>query len=164
MRLDDAPDLFDYFSRDEVTAYYDLDSFTEQQQADELIQMWIDRFGSQQSIRWGITLKSDDRVIGTCGFHKWSQKHRRAEIGYELSPGYWRHGYMSEVLDVVIRYGFHGLELNRIEAQIFQDNVGSRKLLEKAGFKEEGVLQDYFYLKDKFVDAAIFAIMKRDVE
>nr|WP_314589948.1 GNAT family N-acetyltransferase [Paenibacillus terrigena] len=163
LRLDDASDLYDYFSKDEVTEYYDLATFTERKQAEDLIQMWIDSFSSLRSIRWGVTLKSEDRVIGTCGFHKWSQKNRRAEIGYELSPAYWRQGYMSEVLDAVIRCGFHELGLNRIEAQISQDNIGSRKVLEKAGFQEEGVLQDYFYLKDRFVDAAIFAVLKRDI-
>ncbi|WP_152391856.1 GNAT family N-acetyltransferase [Paenibacillus guangzhouensis] len=160
LRLDDAPDLYDYFSQDKVTTYYDLDRFTELKQAEDLIQMWIDNFDSQRSIRWGITLKSEDRVIGTCGFHKWSQKHHRAEIGYELSPAYWRQGYMGEVVDAVVRYGFHGFDLHRIEAQIFQANIGSRKVLEKIGFQEEGVLQDYFYLKDQYVDAVIFAMCK----
>ncbi|QHW34948.1 GNAT family N-acetyltransferase [Paenibacillus rhizovicinus] len=162
LKLGDAPELFAYFAKDEVTEYYDLDSFTEQQQAASLIQRWNERFDRQDGIRWGIALKSEDRIIGTCGFHSWTKEHAKAEIGYELSPAYWQQGIMSEALGSVIPYGFESMGLNRIEAFIDPDNISSRKLLEKAGLREEGLLRDYFYEKGRFVDAVLFARLKRD--
>ncbi|MFC5404470.1 GNAT family N-acetyltransferase [Cohnella soli] len=160
LRSEDAPDLFNYFSLDEVTEFYDLDSFTEVKQAEELIDNWNEKFNQSLAIRWGISLKSEDRIIGTCGFHKWAKKHYKAEIGYELSPKYWRQGYMAEVLEPVLKYGFEVFELNRIEALIHRGNNSSRKVLEKAGFMEEGLLKEYFYEKKRFVDAVIFAKLK----
>lgn len=162
LRLEDAPDLFSYFSKDEVTEFYDLESFTEVGQAEELIKNWNDRFTNAQGIRWGITFKHEDRIIGTCGFHNWSKEHFKIEVGYELSPPFWRQGIMTEVLKTVINYGFSRLGLNRIEAFIDPHNISSRKLLQKVGLTEEGTLRDYFYEKSKFVDAVIFSILKQE--
>lgn len=162
LKTEDSKDLFHYFSKDEVTKYYDLECFDVIGQAEELIKTWNNRYQEQKGIRWGITIKSEDRVIGTCGFHNWSTEHYKAEIGYELTPEYWRQGIMTEVLNEIVQYGFKALGLNRIEAFIDPDNISSKKLLEKAGLQEEGYLKDYFYEKNKFVNAVIFAILKRE--
>ena len=161
LRYEDSAELFHYFSMDEVTKFYDLESFTDQKQAEDLIRNWKIRFDKQQGIRWGITFKSEDRIIGTCGFHNWSKEHYKAEIGYELTPEYWRQGLMTEVLQAVVKHGFEKLQLRRIEAFIDPQNISSRKLLEKSGFSEEGLLKDCYFEKNKFVDAAIFAILNK---
>lgn len=82
LRHEDAADVFSYFARDEVTQYYDLGSFTEQRQAEELIQQWNDRFTQSEGIRWGITRKGEDRIIGKCGFHK--RQHQQALANWRL--------------------------------------------------------------------------------
>lgn len=162
LRLEDAADLYHYFSTDAVTAFYDLDSFTELIQAEDLIKNWSDRFNNDLGIRWGITLKSEDRIIGTCGYFNWAKKHFKAEIGYELAPEYWNQGYMSEAVESVIRFGFKEFELNRIQALIHPNNVNSRKLLEKTRFTEEGLLNEYYFKKNRFVDAVIFSRLKKN--
>ncbi|GIP31686.1 GNAT family N-acetyltransferase [Paenibacillus sp. J2TS4] len=162
LTVKDSSDLFHYFSKDEVTRYYDLESFVEVEQAEKLIDKWNDNFQQELGIRWAITLKKENRVIGTCGFHNWFKEHYKAEIGYELTPEYWRQGIMTEVLKAVLDYGFKELELNRIEAFIDPDNISSRKLLEKSGLREEGFLKECFYEKNQFVDAVLFAVLKRE--
>jgi ribosomal-protein-alanine N-acetyltransferase len=161
---EDAQHLFHYFSLDVVTEYYDLESFKELEQAVSLIRSWNQRFENGEGIRWGITLKTENRVIGTCGFHNWMKEHYKAEIGYELTPEYWRKGIMTEAIEEIVQFGFKELGLNRIEAFIDPENISSRKLLEKTGLKEEGLLKDCFFEKNRFVDAVIFAILKREKE
>ncbi|GIP53691.1 GNAT family N-acetyltransferase [Paenibacillus vini] len=156
----DAGDLFHYFSNDEVTKYYDLNSFVELRQAEDLIQSWNSRYLENKGFRWAITVKPDNKVIGTCGYHNWAKEHYKAEIGYELNPSYWRQGVMTEVLQEILRFGFEDLGLNRIVAFIDPDNIRSRYLLEKTGFHEEGYLKQCFYEKDQFVDAVIFSLLK----
>lgn len=158
----DSVDIFQYFSLDEVTRFYDVESFTNIRQAEELIQRWNERFERSQAIRWGITLKSLNRVIGTCGFHGWMKNHYKAEIGYELAPEYWRQGFMTEAIEKIIEYGFNNLELNRIEAFVEPENVGSRTVLEKVGFREEGILKEHYYWRNRFVDNVIYAFLKKD--
>ena len=83
---------------------------------------------NQQGIRWGITIKEQNAIIGSCGYKKIIQKHRRAEIGYELCGEYRRKGFMREVLNTVIQYGFEVIKLNRIEATVNCDNLPSISL------------------------------------
>lgn len=164
LRLQDHLAIFEYFSQDEVTEYYDLETLSSPEQAKQLIIAWEQRWQRDDSIRWGICYKDNPKVIGTIGFHNWSAFHLRAEVGYELSPLFWRQGIMSECLKEVLRYGFVELGFNRIEAMIDPDNISSRKLLEKAGMREEGLLREYLFEKGVFVDAAMFSILQREYE
>lgn len=162
LKQEDSRDIFHYFSLDEVTKFYDLESFTNIKQAEELIHRWNQRFERNQGIRWGITLKSESRVIGTCGFHGWMKNHYKAEIGYELTPEYWRKGFMTEAIQMILEFGFNNFGLNRIEAFVEPANVNSRKVLEKIGLREEGILKEHFYWRNRFVDTAIYALLKKD--
>lgn len=163
LHFTDAPALFDYFSRDEVTEFYDLPTFQSVQEAHELLLAWQERYQNSDSIRWAITrLEQPERLIGTCGFHNFSTENFRAEIGYELHPDWWLTGIMTEAIQALIPFGFKHFDLHRIEAFIDPSNLASRKLLEKAGMQSEGVLRDYFYEKEKFVDGEIFSLLKKD--
>lgn len=157
--LEDAKELYDYFSKDEVTEYYDLDSFTDIQQAINLIERWDERFKGKKSIRWGIARREDNVLIGSCGYHNWAHKHYKAEIGYEISPLYWRQGVMTEVLKPIVAYGFEHMNLHRVEALYDPSNIASKKTLAKAGFKVEGLLRESFYEKGRFVDAEICSLL-----
>ncbi|OMD22883.1 GNAT family N-acetyltransferase [Paenibacillus odorifer] len=160
--LDDAKEIYDYFSKDEVTQYYDLDSFTDIQQAINLIERWDERFKGKQSIRWGIARREDNIMIGSCGYHNWAHRNFKAEIGYELSPLYWRQGVMTEVLTAIIAHGFEHMKLHRIEAFYDPANIASKKSLLKAGFKYEGLLRESFFEKGRFVDAEICSLLASD--
>lgn len=69
---------------------------------------------------------------------------------------------MSEALHAVLSHGFEHMELNRIDALVYVENERSIQLLQKLGFKQEGLLRDYFYLDGKFYDHYIFALLKKD--
>ncbi|MHB0863838.1 GNAT family N-acetyltransferase [Paenibacillus sp. SEL3] len=163
LTVGDAEDVFGYFSKDEVTQYYDLESFTEVEQAEKFIRSMLTRYEKQEGFRWGITLKeAPERIVGTIGFHNWQKEHSRIEIGYELAPEYWRQGLMTEAMKVVVNYGFQLPKVHRIEAFIDPDNEGSKRLLLKSGFTKEGHLRDYFYEKGQFVDAVIFGYLREE--
>ncbi|MFO1441687.1 GNAT family N-acetyltransferase [Bacillus sp. Bva_UNVM-123] len=160
--LSDAPNMFSYFSKDEVTKYYDLESFTTEKQAEEQINRFLTRYEDREQIRWAITLKGDNQLIGTCGFHAIEREHWKAELGYELHPSFWGQGIMSEVIAAVIRYGFIEMDLNRVEAFYDPRNIPSGRVLEKNGFEFEGILRKRYFEKGQFVDAAISAVLKEN--
>ena len=104
---------------------------------------WAERIARQGSgLRWAIALKPMDRMIGSCGFHLYERRHRRAEIGYELHSDYWRRGIMSEAIAEVLRFCFDRLGLHRVEADVVEGNAASAALLKKMGFKLEGVWRE----------------------
>ena len=156
----DAEAVFSYFSKDEVTRYYDLESFTDLGQALEIISCWAERFEKNEGYRWGIAETATDKIIGSCGYHNWDKEHYKAEIGFELHPDYWRKGVMSEVLRPVIAFGYNEMNVNRIEAFYDPDNLASKSCLEKAGFIFEGVLRQAAYEKGVFCDAAVCSMLR----
>lgn len=163
--LDDALRIFHNFSQDCVTEFYDLNTFTKMEEAIDLINIWNQRTTQGEGLRWAIAFKeTPELLIGTCGFHNFSKENNRAEIGYELSPEVWGKGLMTEAIRSLIAYGFEVLDLHRIEAFIDPLNHASRTLLHKNGMETEGVLRDYFFEKDRFVDAEMLSILKSDYE
>lgn len=159
---DDTDFVFQHFGNPAVTQYLlDEPPVTEYAQAEEIVQFYAEPKGKAHN-RWKLILKSNKQPIGTVGYHKWAKRYFRAEIGYDLSPDFWRQGYMSEALHAVLSHGFEHMELNRIDALVYVENERSIQLLQKLGFKQEGLLRDYFYLDGKFYDHYIFALLKKD--
>lgn len=113
-------------------------------------------------IRWGITLKGQGKMIGSCGFHNRVPQHYRSEIGIELSREYWRRGIAEEALKAVLQYGFERMQLERIEALIEPPNKPSQRLVEKQGFVKEGLLRSYEFTRGKFDDLYMYSLLKGD--
>ena len=110
-------------------------------------------------IQWGITLKENDGVIGTIGYHKIDTDNYRAEIGYLLGKDYWQTGLMSEAISSVIEYGFKQMQLHSIEAVITPGNEASRRLLKKFNFTKEGFFKENFFFEGKFWDSEVYSLL-----
>lgn len=101
-------------------------------------------------------------MIGTIGLNAWSPKHKRAEIGYEIHPNYWRKGYMSEALSKVLSHASETLGLTRIGAVVFTENTASNNLLTKMGFQKEGILKRYMYQNGKVYDTYVYSFLPQN--
>jgi len=154
-------DLYKLFCDENVTRYYNLLPFKNEQQAQTLLDFFYDRFTIKSGIRWGIALKGQKYIIGTIGFNNFAKDHR-ASIGYDIQPDYWNNGYMTEALRAVIDFGFNHLEVNRIEAEVMQGNISSEKLLYKLNFTKEGVLRQWMYWNKKHYDMSMFSLLKME--
>lgn len=165
LHLSDAESLFAILSDEEVTRFYDDEAFTEVGQAREQIEAWARGFDAQRSIRWGIAQKTDDTIVGTCGYYGFHTWNSRGSIGYELARPYWRQGIMTEALEAIIGFGFREIGLNRIQAVVMPGNVGSDRLLEKLGFRREGLLREYENWGHKgFVDVTMFSLLRCEAD
>ncbi|KAB2332109.1 GNAT family N-acetyltransferase [Cytobacillus depressus] len=158
----DAASILTYLSDQEVMEYFGMEPFQSEQDALEEIQWYNEIFSNKTGIRWGITIKGNDAVIGSCGFHDLSKKHVRGEIGAELSKDYWRKGIMTEALSAIIPYGFNHFNLMRIQALIEPPNTASIRLFERIGFSREGLLRKYEYTCGKFDDLYMYSLLKTD--
>ncbi len=159
---EDENELFGFFSDPVVMKFYNIEPLKTVGEASALIERFSESFSKQTAIRWGIAQKYDNAIIGTCGFHNWVKSSFRAEIGYELSKSFWGQGIMSEALHAIITFGFKKLELNRIEAVVQPENLSSRGILRKLGFKEEGTLRQYGFFRGHFVDLIMYSLLKTD--
>ena len=163
---EDADVLYQYFSNPDVVAFYDLEAFTDIEQAVNLIQLFSTRFDEGLGIRWAIRLKKGGEFVGTCGFNSWNKRMKTAVIGYDVSKSYWGNGYATESVKAIINHGFSGHlpcgELNRIQGDTVPGNVASEAVLLKLGFKEEGLLRESGYWKNRFHDLKCFGLIRSD--
>src|SRR5687767_5558497 len=107
----DADHIFDLFSQEEVIRHYGQEKLTIIQEALMLIDIFAENYRNKKGMRWGIERLDTCELIGTVGFNLLNQKHKRAEIGYELHPQHWGQGYASEAAAAVMAYGFNNLQL-----------------------------------------------------
>lgn len=85
----DAGALFATFSDAAVMEYYGEPLHSTVEESRELIHQQQGWYARGEGIRWGVTLKGDDSVIGSCGFFHFDDEFRRAEMGYELARTWW---------------------------------------------------------------------------
>lgn len=161
LRSDDQA-IFEVRNNYQVTKYNIGDAYTRIEQAQKLIENIRLEFAQKRTIRWGITLKTSNQVIGMVGFNYWDQTDCRASIGFDLRQDRWRKGIMTEAVNRVIQFGFVNMGLNRIEADASIYNVGSITLLHKVGFMQEGVQREQYYEDGTYHDLVLFALLKRE--
>ena len=154
-------DLYQLYSNENVTRYYNVLPLKNEQEAQKYIDWFQSRFKDALGIRWGISIKGQQNIIGTIGFNNFTKRHR-ANIGYDLQTEHWNNGYITEALKTVINFGFDQLEINRIEAEVMQGNIISEKVLDKLNFKNEGVLREWMFWNDKHYDMTMFSLLKAD--
>ncbi|MCM2533389.1 GNAT family N-acetyltransferase [Neobacillus pocheonensis] len=152
--------IFEILSLNEVTRYYGTNPFMLQSEATNLIDMFGKNFREKRGIRWGMVLKENQKLIGTLGLNGLQLGNKRAEIGYEIHPLYWRNGLTSEAVKEVLRYSFEELDLHRMGAIVYPENIASLNLLEKIGFAKEGLLRGYMHQNNQFHDTYVLSLLK----
>lgn len=98
---------------------------------------------------------------GAIGIHPLTDIHKKnAELGYWLAEPFWKNGIMTRAVIQMIDFGFKSYPVNRIFARPFGSNIGSQKVLEKAGFKLEARFEKILWKKDRYEDELIYAIRR----
>ena len=85
-----------------------------------------------------------------------------ATLGYWIGAPFARRGYMREGIEAVTHHAFTGLDLSRIEAACLPENAASRGVLEKSGFKYEGVAQSYLQINGRWRNHVLYANLRLD--
>jgi ribosomal-protein-alanine N-acetyltransferase len=103
----------------------------------------------------------ENRILGYVAFFKSSTWRNTYEIGFVIfKPEDWGKGYMTEAVSLFVPYPFELKDVNRIEATTVSGNTGSQKVLEKCGFKHEGVLRQTVFYRGEVRDVNIFSILR----
>ena len=89
---------------------------------------------------------------------------QRASLGYWIGEKHSRNGYMKEALKLLIPSLFIDLRLNRIEAATLEENIASKNLLKKIGFKKEGVLRKYLKINGTWRDHILYGLLENDLK
>lgn len=107
--------------------------------------------------------RSDHQLLGAITLDNVRRGPAQAgTIGYWIGESYARHGYMREALTALVHHAFEVLDLSRIESACLPENTASRGLLEKCGYKYEGVAQSYLQINGRWRNHVLYANLRGD--
>ena len=115
--------------------------------ADDSVHLLACRDGDPVGLLW---LFGIDEVAG------------RAELGYWVVPDEQGNGYATEIAELGVAYAFDERRLHKVSARVLAWNDASARVLEKVGFREEGLFRDHYYVDGEWVDARLYALLERD--
>ena len=116
--------------------------------------------GRGEKFQWIITADREPAGWITLVVTNW--EHGLAEFGYALATDYQRRGLMGPAIEQLLADLFLNTAIERLEARCSVDNVASQKVLERLGFRHEGLLRGYFRLRGKRVDNHLYAMLRDD--
>lgn len=107
-----------------------------------------------------IVLKEQDRHIGNIGLHSINYVFRSAEIGILIGEAdCWGRGYATEAITLLCNHCFTRLNLNRLAAGAVEENIGSIKAFEKAGFTREGIARQAYFCEGQYHDCVNLSLL-----
>jgi ribosomal-protein-alanine N-acetyltransferase len=110
-------------------------------------------------------IECDGVAAGSIGLHFGDDIHRNnATLGYWLGEEFWGQGIITKCVKIIVNYGMSMFpELQRIEAEVFSNNVASARVLEKCGFSLEGRLRASLFKHGRTVDCLVYSIIRKDI-
>lgn len=162
---DDYLAMYENWARyEEVCRYFPFDPVTDVEVYKEKVCRWVTNYESDTYFHWVIEWKENGELIGTINLGNVDEACFMSETAYMLSPEYWGKGIMTEVLRAVLGYAFHVVGLNRVQADVFDGNIASERVLTKCGMQLEGIARQKYYKNGRFIDAAQYAVLRSDLE
>ncbi|QBY02513.1 N-acetyltransferase [Rhodophyticola sp. CCM32] len=125
---------------------------------------WAQRAVSQGSaMPLFMVRRADDLLIGAITLDNIRRGPAQAgTLGYWIGQAHARQGYMREAILAVVHHAFRALDLSRVEAACLPENVASRGVLERSGFKYEGVAQSYLQINGRWRNHVLYANLRND--
>ncbi|CEH29137.1 Acetyltransferase, GNAT family [Aneurinibacillus migulanus] len=161
-KVSDSSSLFKIWCDSDVTKFMNVDCFTEENQAKDIIKLLDELAQDNKAVRFSIIELESNEIIGSCGYNSLDFENAKVEIGCDLAKAFWGRGYASEAIGSLLDYAFASLKLNRVEAKVEPENVNSIKVLQKLNFTFEGLLRQYERSKGKFIDLKMYSKLITD--
>ena len=161
-RREDAPEVFALYSDPRVVRYWSFPAWTAPTQASAYIVRALGEMEAGKVMPWAVARREDDRVVGTGTLFALAPDQGRAEIGFSLLPALQGQGIAAETVRCLLAYAFDTLKLRRVEADIDPRNTASRRLVERLGFREEGLLRARWQVAGETCDSALYGLLAHE--
>ncbi|GAB2223853.1 hypothetical protein Droror1_Dr00004597 [Drosera rotundifolia] len=159
IELSDVDDFMVWATNEQVTHFCSFSTYTSKEQALDYIKNKAIPHPYYRAI-----CLSSGKAIGAISVSSNTDEHKcRGEIGYVLGKKYWGKGIATRAVKLVGSCIFKEWpHLERLEGLVDVENVASQKVLEKAGFRREGVLRKYLMMKGRCRDMVMFSLLSGD--
>lgn len=111
-----------------------------------------------------IVLKETGRAIGAVTIARMKDDPERVDIGFWVGKDYWGQGLTTDAVQLTLCIGFKQLGLRQMDAWTFEKNVGSKRVMEKCGFKLQSVVRDAYVKYGEPQTRLNYSILKSDYE
>lgn len=118
------------------------------------------QFADRQGSALGVWFEGE--MAGQIEYNYLDWQNRKTEIGFWLGESFQGRGLITKSCRALIDYAFDELKLNRVEMRCGVENIKSRKIAEKLGFQQEGIIRQSEWLHERFVDFVIYGMLASD--
>lgn len=134
--------------------------------SEETHQKWYQNILVDPSkIVFAIHEESSGAHIGNTGYYNYNSEHRRADFWILIGePVYWGKGIGTSVLNIMLKYGFEVLNLNKVCLLVSVDNIPAIKSYTKCGFFSEGILRQHYFIHGTFIDVISMSLLRNEYE
>jgi RimJ/RimL family protein N-acetyltransferase len=162
-RHSDLDSVHEYSGNPEVTKYIPFEP-SSIQQAMAFLEQAIEKqsIPDRTDYELAVELKQENKVIGGCRMNK--ETDIQAHLGFLFNQKYWGYGFATETAKALVDFGFSKLNVHRIFAHCFIDNLASVKVLEKVGLVCEGRLRENMMSEGKYSDTFVYGILRHEWE
>lgn len=119
---------------------------------------WVESLGEEEGYHFVIA--DGETPVGTTGLNDVNETWGVTEAGYMVHPDHWNNGYATDALRTLCRFAFEEKRLRKVVAQAYGTNPVSRRVIEKAGFTEEGVLRNEAFVEGEPVDIHRYGLLE----
>ncbi|WP_048601576.1 GNAT family N-acetyltransferase [Rubeoparvulum massiliense] len=123
---------------------------------------WLHRqsaFNNDGKYNFAIELLESGEYIGGCGVNQVDWKNRYAVVGIFLGKPYWNKGYGTDAMNVLVRFIFEQMNMNKVQLFTYAFNPRAIRSYEKCGFKVEGILRQHIFRDGAYHDEYVMSIL-----
>ena len=129
----------------------------------EKFKAYVERNSSDANECFVICRSEDCKIVGSINLSQiFRRSFQNAYLGYSLGVRYTGKGYMTEAVNLILRFAFNDLKLHRVEANVQPENKPSIAVLRRCGFTKEGFSRKYLKIAGRWRDHERFAIIRED--
>ena len=153
-REDVNENYYQWMNDNEITRYTESRFYP---YSTEQLQIYVSSLdGKRESVFLAIIEKTSVQHIGNIKLGNIDWIHRRADIGVIIGDkNCWGQGYAGEAIALLSEYAFRKLNLHKVWAGCYANNIGSIRAFKKAGFTEEGVQRRHYYYDGQYIDLVL---------
>lgn len=154
----DAEHLYPIMGDPEVMAYWDVSEIDDPEVVARIVVSQVEAMNAAHALHWALRTLDEGQFVGACSLSDIDRWHRRAEIGFMLGREAWGHGYAQEAVQTIVAFSAAN-GLRRLSARTHLGNRRSETLLQKLGFREEGLLRGHVLKDGERRDCRLFGLL-----
>ncbi len=161
----DAEAIWPYVSDPEISRYMSWDPHETIEQTRAFTTDVVRRMGEGTTIAWAVIERETGKVCGLVSLIAIMRVHRalrydKAELAYWIGPPFQGRGYAVEACRAVLDYAFGQMGLNKITVAHDLENLASRALIARLGFREVGIEYRHFNKGGRWIDHVIYEMLR----